>query len=117
MAKQNISYTNRACLACGQKHNGKMCPLIEKKLNKYTNYHKKNHLIGNILLKCIEKNVNFLQILLEIAEQNEEAYDLSQSFNTILPIENAIEYFAVSLECSSREFFREPQKTVENMPS
>ena len=113
MAKQNISYTNRVCLACVQNHNVKTCPLIEKKLNKYTNYHKKNHLIGNILLKCIEKNVDFLQILLEIAEQNEEAYDLSQSFNTILPIENAIEYFAVSLECSSREFFREPQKTVE----
>lgn len=113
MTKQNTSDTNRICLACGRDHDGKICPLIEKKLNKYTNYHKKNHLIGNILLKCIEKNVDFLQILLEIAEQNEEAYDTSQTFNTILPIESAVEYFAVSLECSSREFFGEPQKTVE----
>lgn len=102
----------RVCLACGEIHNGKTCPLIAKKLNKYSKYKKKNFLMGNILLKCIEKDIDFLQILLEIAENNEEAYESSEWANTILPIEQVIEYFAVSLNCSSAEFYKNPEKTV-----
>lgn len=113
MQKQTATSKNRVCLACGQIHQGKTCPLIEKKLNQYATYKNKNYLIGNILLKCIEKGVDFLQILLEIAEQNEEIYDASWIFNTVLPISGPTEYFAVSLGCSSREFFKDPKKTVE----
>lgn len=105
--------TNRVCLACGENHNGKTCPLILKKLNKYVNSCKKNYLLGNILLKCIEEETDFLQILLEIAELNEEAYETFWMLDTILPIEQSIEYFAASLNCSSREFFKNPEKTVE----
>lgn len=113
MQNKNTDRNNRVCLACGQVHQGTICPLIKKKLNKYANYKKKNYLIGNIFLKCIEKQVDFLQILREIVEQNERVYDVSYEFNTILPIESSIEYFAVSLGCSSRDFFKDPQKTLE----
>lgn len=104
---------NRVCLACGENHNGRTCPLILKKLNKYNNSRKKNYLVGNILLKCIEEKTDFLQILLEIAELNEEAYETFCMLDTILPIEQSLEYFAASLSCSSREFFKNPEKTVE----
>lgn len=103
---------DRVCLACGKIHNGKVCPLIEKKLNRYTSFRKKNFLIGNILLKCIEKDVDFVQILLEIAEKNEERYEQFEGYNTILPVDEFIEYFAVSLGCSSREFFKDSQRTI-----
>ena len=113
MNRKKNSDANRVCLACGEIHKGKICPIIENKLNKYVNSKKRNYLMGNIFLKCIEKKVDFLQILLEIAELNEEAYDLSNFFETVLPIEQSIEYFATSLNCSSGDFFRGPEKTVE----
>ena len=62
--------------------------------------------MGNIFLKCIEKQVDFLQILREIAEQNEEVYDASLKYNTVLPIESAIEYFALSLGGRVGSFLR-----------
>ena len=113
MQNKNIGRSKRACLACGQVHQGEKCPLIKKKLDKYNSYKKKNFLIGNIFLKCIEKQVDFFQILREIAEQNEQEYDLTWQFNTVLPIDSFIEYFALSLGCSSRDFFKDPQKTLE----
>lgn len=66
MQNPNMTSENRVCLACGQVHHGTQCSLIKKKLNKYEHYKKKNFLIGNIFLKCIEKQVDFLQILREI---------------------------------------------------
>ena len=103
----------RICLACGQKHNGKLCPLIREKLNKYNHFNKKNYLIGNIHLMCIKKHCDFFQILLEIVELNEVTYNSFSHSVRILPIEQFIEYFAISLNCHAHAFIKERQKTVE----
>lgn len=109
-----INGNERECLACGEVHNGKTCPIIMKKIEKYYKSSKRNYLMGNILLECIRNEVDFLQILLEIAEQNEEVSEImSVSDTACLPIEGAIEYFAASINCRSRDFFREPEKTAE----
>lgn len=88
----------RKCLACGEIHNGETCPLIENKLSKYYKSPKKNFLIGNILLECIKKNIDFYQILCEIVEMNENIHEKNQYFETILSL-GSIEYFAISLNC------------------
>ena len=109
----------RQCLACGEIHYGETCPLIQKRLKKYTNSKNQNFLMGNIVLECIHKNVDFFQILLEIAELNEEVCDTSPVFKTIpimdtvMPIELSVEYFAAALNCKSRNFFMDTKKTIE----
>ncbi len=40
-------------------------------------------------------------------------YSENWLFETIYPMDQLIEYFAVSLNCSSRCFFKEPSKTIE----
>lgn len=113
----------RKCLVCGEFHNGEMCPIIKDKLDKYNKSKKRNYIIGNILLECIKKDIDFRQILCEIAEYIEEEWDLNDNINassgfmyslrtsTSIPID-IIEYFAASLNCKSSIFFIEPQKTI-----
>lgn len=111
---RNMDKNNeRKCLACGKIHDGKSCPLILNKLEKYEIFSKKNYLMGNIVLECIHKNIDFFQILLEIAESNEETCEALKIWNPVnMPIDASIEYFAVSLNCSSRDFFMSPEKTA-----
>ncbi|WP_432630929.1 hypothetical protein [Brotaphodocola sp.] len=106
----------RLCVACGENHNGGTCPLILEKLNRYYNSSKQNFLMGNILLECIHKKVDFLQILLEIAEASVELDECinSKGFKTKnIYLDYVAEYFAASLECKSSLFFTSPQKTSE----
>lgn len=68
--------------------------------------------MGNILLRCIQKKVDILQVLCEIAEICENA---EESYNgwidNAFPLNLVTEYFAASLNCSESEFFIDPHKT------
>ena len=111
--KKNIQY-QRKCLACGKVHKD-ICPIVKNKLEKYMNSTRKNFFWGNVLLECIRKKVDFCQILYEIAEQYEEIELLTgKMFDvTVMPIELVLEYVAVSLNTSSKKFFRNPDETAE----
>lgn len=101
----------RKCLACGKTHDGIMCPLIKNKFDTYFKSSKKEFLIGNIVLQYIYKNADFYQTLCEIAEINEyiEQMDINHIFSTVVPLD-VVEYFALSLGCSSKEFYKSPKQ-------
>jgi hypothetical protein len=104
----------RVCLACGELHEGERCPLVQKKLNRYHKFPQKNFLMGNIFLTCIKKKMDFFQILLEIEELSEETHDSFKVWDAAnMPIEAAIEYFSISLNCNARDFVKAPEKTIE----
>lgn len=102
----------RKCLACGKVHDGIMCPLIKNKFDNYFKSSKKEFLIGNIVLQYIYKNADFYQTLCEIAEINEyiEQMDINHIFfSTVVPLD-IVEYFALSLGYSSKEFYKSPKQ-------
>lgn len=106
----------RKCLACGKIHNGDTCPLIISKMNKYYNSSKQTYVMGNILLECIRKKTDFLQILLEIAEASVELDELANKGivkRKSLYLDYITEYFAASLGCKSSLFYASSQKTSE----
>ena len=104
----------RKCLVCGKTHDkNELCQVVEAKMKRYDNFSKKNFLMGNILLECIKRKINIQPILCELVEWNEYIYSNNRIFETIYPMDQLIEYFAVSLNCSSRCFFKEPSKTTE----
>lgn len=99
----------RKCLVCGEIHTHGICPIIQRKLDKYHKSSKRNFLIGNIFLECIHNNIDFYQILSEIAEINEFWYERNPNIE-LIDLE-LIEYFAVSLKCKSKNFFKDPETT------
>lgn len=109
----------RRCLACGKIHKAKeTCPIILNKINRSYNNKKHVFLMGNILLECIRKKVDLYQILLEIAEQMEEAEEIYANHIMKQEIRNfstelTIDYFALSLNCNSKAFFKSSKRTID----
>lgn len=98
----------RKCIACGQIHNGGMCPLIQKKMGKYAYSSKQNFVMGNILLECMRKKVDFYQILREIAEAIIELNEFNVNIfgvEEVIIIDFVTEYFAAALNCKSSLFY------------
>lgn len=115
MEYKRMEYKRR-CAVCRKLHDRyERCPIVEEKIKKYDTFSKKNFLMGNILLECIKKDVDFGQLLREIAELNEEDYEcfVIENSNRIVYLEGMLEYFAVSLDCSSMKFTKDFKKTVE----
>ena len=108
----------RICLACGEKHHGKRCPLIQQKYDK-ANHKQLPFIVGNIFLKCIEKDIDFVQILCEIAEDYEYFRAQLSHIHKGSNIERAfinleiLNYFAISLNCNISDFLITPKTTVE----
>lgn len=116
MGKKKKQEYDRKCLACGEIHLEGMCPIIKRKVEKYMESSKKNFFWGNVLLECIRKKADFCQLLFEVAEEVEEMeMFLRGRFvnGTLMPIESAVEYIAVSLNTSSKKFYRSSEKTAE----
>lgn len=111
MKKKMQKKDKRKCIACGKYHDGKECPLIKAKMDKFYKQKATNFLMGNIFLECIKKEKDFLQILLEIAEMNEEICEVLAG--KIMPLDSIIEYFALSLGCKSSDFFKKPRTTAD----
>lgn len=102
------------CNICGDRHeNNSICPIMNEKIKKYRSHKKKNFLYGNILLECMEKDVNFFDLIYEASYLTEivTANSGLRSFN----MEMAIDYFAMELDCSPKKFIRQPEKTIEEL--
>lgn len=115
MSNGKIRKNTRKCLACGEIHDSQICPLIQKKVENYFKQPKRSYLMGNILPRCIQKEVDILQVLYEIAEiceSDEESYN--GWIDNAFPLNLVTEYFAASLNCSESEFFIDPHKTSKN---
>lgn len=114
---KNTQMGKRQCLACGKIHNGEMCPLVRSRFYKYSNSKNRNvSLMGGVLLECIHKNVDFMQILLEIAEMHQEINEMiNKNFpnSVCMPVESSIEYLAMALNCKNSDFFKNSQKAIE----
>ena len=112
MDNNKIQKNMRKCLACGEVHTLQICPLIQKKMGNYFKQPKRSYLIGNILLRCIQKKADVLQILCEIAELCENIEEsCAEWIENAVPLNLITEYFAVSLNCPESDFFINPCKT------
>lgn len=115
MSEKNV----RKCLACGQEHPVDMvCPIVQEKIRKHDKFKNKNFLLGNIILECIERKVDFYQTLLEIAEFMRVFDNNAPALRGLyMNPELFLEYFAVSLKCSSSAFIRKSEYTVHSYAS
>lgn len=112
MDNNKIQKNMRKCLACGEVHPMQICPLIQKKMGNYFKQPKRSYLIGNILLRCIQKKVDILQVLCEMAELCENIEEsCAEWIENAVPLNLITEYFAVSLNCPESDFFINPCKT------
>lgn len=105
----------RRCLACGKIHKAKeTCPIILNKINR--SYNNKNMFFdGEHFIRMYTEKVDLYQILLEIAEQMEEAEEIYANHIMKQEIRNfstelTIDYFALSLNCDSKAFLNLPNE-------
>lgn len=115
--------SERTCLACGKIHLGELCPLIQKKYDKI-NYKQTPFIVGNIFLKCMEKNVDFIQILCEMVEYREHFKEVQQKsiHSTLSDLVDLVDldilnYFAISLDCKPTDFLIPPKETIKKYAS
>lgn len=106
----------RKCLACGKIHQDEPCSIVAEKLGRCITSSNKNFLLGNIFLECIKTKNNFIQILNEISEELIETREFMSSHlilskRVLMQSDLLTEYFAISLNCHSSQFFKKSSIT------
>jgi len=94
--------TDRKCCVCDEFHDSNvLCPIVEKKIKKLSNKSNSSNIISNIILKCLQKHIDFEQILEELLEYGcySELNNQSGASFDIL-----IDYFALSIGCTKDDF-------------
>lgn len=111
---QEQQYKEYKCSLCGEIHErNHVCPYILKKMQGFLVEKKRNHLFGNIFLQCIKENINMWDILYEISCY-QEAY-CKLPWDRSINAELMMEYYAHSLNCSPKNFVRNPEKTIDDL--
>lgn len=111
------------CSICGKKHKRfiedddgfkiVICPLINEKIRKYRYSKKKNYLCANIFLECYKRKINFFDLMYEMGYLTEMLMDRNYyGGRTILNAEMVIDYFAMELGCSPKDFVKNYNDTV-----
>lgn len=104
---------SKICLICGIDHGRNLCPMLKKNWDKMNNRPKDCYIIGNIVLECIKRGVNYTNILTEITAILYESSALNDYWNQIIQITTdfVVDYFSTILDCRSSLFLKNSSKT------
>ena len=94
------------CPICGESHkHEELCPIVLNRRNKIK-YNSLSYIMGGILLECLEREVDFFQIIKEITYFMEEL-SLRSPFECIsFNADFIISYFASAIGCSPFRFYK-----------
>jgi len=94
------------CPICGNSHkNEELCPIVLNRHNKIK-YETQSYVMGGILLECLERGVDFFQIIDEISYFMEELSLRSPSERIYFNTDFIISYFSSAIGCSSFKFYK-----------
>ena len=94
------------CPICKKEHaRNTFCPIVSSKFDK-VKYDSESYLMGGIILECLERGADFLEILKEIAYCIEHVCEIDRRIDRYFNADFIINYFAAALECSPSKFYK-----------
>lgn len=94
------------CPICENSHkNEELCPIVLSRRKKIK-YDTQSYIMGSILLECLERGVDFFQIIDEISYFMEELSLRSPSEQIYFNADFMISYFSSAIECSPFLFYK-----------
>ena len=94
------------CPICGNSHkNEELCPIVLNRQKKIK-YDSQSYIMGGILLECLERGVDFFQIIKEIAYFMEKLSLQSLSECIYFNADFIVSYFSSAIGCSPFKFYK-----------
>lgn len=103
------------CSICKDRHKKEeICPYIYQKMINFDKTGKQNFLLGNVFIECLKKDISLYDLLYEVSYIS-EIFSMRKLGGGTLNAETLIDYCAMELQCSPKQFFVKPSKTIETL--